>query len=479
MIRRDAVGAASDATSDAGTSLVSLTPGDFQGYSQPETIVGVVSGPVRSVSVTGNGAIKCTGTYGTIIGYDALGVELGRQPLALIDPIDCSTPDNPDDVTYGAAGTLTVTNATIARFDITPMSPLEFPVFDLTGHASATYTITLGSAPSISVACTPGSVVRASSTPVACTASASGGALVVTGWTFTPDDAQAGVVSSAQTSTLWTGMAVASGGVTVQGTVGGVVANSETGRITVAARPGWSWTGDRSSGDATPGTFECPANARHYSTGQFGLTLADSTCKNTGLMLWPDPSGISSRRGWTIAKVPSGPNAGLWYVVGDRTGMHIRAQVLKDIRPDGYAYSVGGRDTVATRCKAVRVHGRETIAVVNNTCMTDANPLNFAALYQFAWRHERCHLLQMNTAFPTLPDPRAVLESIVGSDTGQLHVRATYGADGYNDANAGLTGANTIDQPSTDVYRFWSRDTANHDWILRLYQPNGLLAAGC
>ena len=236
VIRRDVVGAASNATSDAGTSLVSLTPGDFQGYTQPETIVGVVSGPVRSVSVTGNGAIKCTGTYGTIIGYDALGVELGRQPLALIDPNDCSTPANPDDVTYGASGTLTVTNATIARFDITPMSPLEFPVFDLIGHASATYTIALGSAPSISVVCTPSSVVRASSTPVACSASASGGALVVTGWTFTPDDAQAGVVSSAQTSTFWTGMAVASGGVTVQGTVGGVVANSETGRITVAAR---------------------------------------------------------------------------------------------------------------------------------------------------------------------------------------------------------------------------------------------------
>jgi hypothetical protein len=85
----------------------------------------------------------------------------------------------------------------------------------------------------------------------------------------------------------------------------------------------------------------------------------------------------------------------------------------------------------------------------------------------------------MNNTFPTLRDPRTVLESVVSSDTGQLNVRATYGADGYDDANAGLTGANTIDRPSTDVYQFWSRDTANHNWILRQYHPNGLLAAGC
>jgi hypothetical protein len=67
--------------------------------------------------------------------------------------------------------------------------------------------------------------------------------------------------------------------------------------------------------------------------------------------------------------------------------MHVRAQVLRDIRPDGFTYPVGGSDTVGTRCSAVGVSGNQTITVVNNTCMNDPSSFNFAALYAFAWRH--------------------------------------------------------------------------------------------
>ena len=83
-------------------------------------------------------------------------------------------------------------------------------------------------------------------------------------------------------------MAVTSGAVTVQGTINGVTAVSDTGRISVTPRVGWSWSADKSTGNASTGTFECNP-ARHYATGLLGWTLADSTCKNQGLMIWPDP----------------------------------------------------------------------------------------------------------------------------------------------------------------------------------------------
>jgi hypothetical protein len=147
-------------------------------------------------------------------------------------------------------------------------------------------------------------------------------------------------------------------------------------------------------------------------------------------MLWPNPMGNSSNMGYAIAQVPSGPNAGLWYATADRTGMHIRAQVLQDIRPDGFTYSAGGKDTMGTRCKAAGVHGNQTVTVVNNTCMTDPSPLNFAALYAFAWRHEQCHLLQKRNVFPTIADPRTRLETLVRSDTTAFHDAARFGTGG-------------------------------------------------
>lgn len=141
-----AVGSVSrDVVTGAAVSLVSMSPSSFQGYAQPETITGVVSGPVASVTVVGNGAIQCSGDYGNLIAYDASGALLASVPLQLIDPSDCSPPDNPDNVTYGATATLTVPTGIIARFEITPMSPMTFTVLgQCCGHPSQTYSVSLG-----------------------------------------------------------------------------------------------------------------------------------------------------------------------------------------------------------------------------------------------------------------------------------------------------------------------------------------------
>lgn len=130
--------------SASSSSVVSVTPGWFQGASQRQPITAVLSGPVNSVTVSGSGAILCSGTFGTLVAYDANGAVLASVPLTLIYQPDCGS----DDLTFGAQATVTVTQGVIASFKILPMSPFEFQVNGVSGgRASATYSVTLGEYP--------------------------------------------------------------------------------------------------------------------------------------------------------------------------------------------------------------------------------------------------------------------------------------------------------------------------------------------
>ena len=329
-IARGIIGSSRDKTKSAGlesrttssdptVSLVSLTPGSFQGYDQPETIVGIVSGPVVSVTVRGQGAIKCTGTYGTIIGYDANGVELGRQDLSLIDPSDCSPPDNPDDVTYGAQGTLTVTTGIIAKFEITPMSPLEFPVFDQTGHASATYTIGLGAAAVLSFTCST-NVVR--TRPVACTAMTGDGSA------FTPkrlrSTATNGTVivdstltSSPTTQLTWPGLAIVSTNVELTATVGGkdtVVTGSFSVISRIGQLAGWMDedfpdTGFAATPPATTWSKATPPFTTKYPGFVFSgdSIIAPEGALGQTIFMYPTPPAFGAPK--------TGPNAGVIFFI--------------------------------------------------------------------------------------------------------------------------------------------------------------------
>jgi len=184
--------------------------------------------------------------------------------------------------------------------------------------------------------------------------------------------------------------------------------------------------------------------------------------------------------------VPAGgPNAGLWYATSDKTGMHIRAQVLADLRTNATnKYPVNGTDTVAKQCKSAKVNASATVTVVNNTCMKDPSPTNFAALYTFLVNHEMCHLTQFMNAFPGIPDPRTRLETIIRADTSSFHQAATRGPGSYEAANIAILLANTIDQPGPS-WTLWSRNVGNlttqpnTSWFLRTYSPIAFLPAGC
>lgn len=87
-------------------------------------------------------------------------------------------------------------------------------------------------------------------------------------------------------------------------------------------------------------------------------------------------------------------------------------------------------------------------------------------------------MMQELNAFPTIPDPRTRLETIVRPDTTALNYAAVYGAGGFASANDAIA-ANTIDTPNTQSYTLWSPNGSNTAWFLRPYLPNAILAPGC
>ncbi|MDE3151833.1 MAG: hypothetical protein KGL93_06250 [Gemmatimonadota bacterium] len=304
---------ASDAISDGTASIVSVSPSLFQGYTQPNAIDITLAGPVNSVTVVGNGAIECSGDYGTLTGFDAAGTELGSVPLELIDPSDCSPPSNPDNVTYGAHATLTVSRGIIASVRITPMSPLEFPVFDLVGHASQLYTVTLGvAAPppaTLVVHCDP-TVVRGQT--VSCTATVTPTQpYVVThrhadgaGYTFDSADR---ISQSDGAPYEWSGQAVIDThvSITVEVPVNGTptALPPGTSELAVTPRTGAEWTG-----------LEIPATT---PTPEYvaGPPLLANPFPTLGTLLSPDGAIGQYQRviAYYWGTVANGPNTNLVY----------------------------------------------------------------------------------------------------------------------------------------------------------------------
>ena len=65
------------------------------------------------------------------------------------------------------------------------------------------------------------------------------------------------------------------------------------------------------------------------------------------------------------------------------------------------------------------------------------------------------------------------------SDTASFYDEAMFEPGGYQDANVAILMANTIDVPNSTVYKFWSRNPANSDWVPRSEEPDAILATRC
>ena len=289
-------------------------PSAYQGYAQPGPVTMNFSGAIGKVRVSGTGAIQCSsGQYGTLIGYDSTGAEIGRVDLHLIAPEDCSPPDAPDDVTFGAEATL-YTSRPIARVVITPMSPLQFEVYgECCGYAQATYGVVFekGNLGAINLTCSD-TVNRGATT--SCTAAPLDPTqtLTVTGWSYTSVDGDRRDRQLNISSPTWQGQLAVDGDVVVSGVVGGVRGQSTPQRVAVRAR---NWVGKVAKKDheiVFPSTMVVRPTA---FDGQLGTTALEL------------PLDLTAQSQWSVTIDDDGPNQGFLYLVDVPVKSWTRPQV--------------------------------------------------------------------------------------------------------------------------------------------------------
>jgi hypothetical protein len=110
-----------------------LDPGEIE---QREPIHIAFAHTVRVVTLESEGALKCAGTHGRMVGFRD-GVLVAQADIQLIDPSDCGD----DDVTFGVRGQLPA-EVGIDSLVIEGVNPWTFPVFDFCcGRALLKYTI--------------------------------------------------------------------------------------------------------------------------------------------------------------------------------------------------------------------------------------------------------------------------------------------------------------------------------------------------
>jgi hypothetical protein len=68
-------------SNDPGTAIVSLTPGNYQGWDQPATIVGIVSGPVQKSVSQAPGQSNAPGPTAPSLGTTSMASSWGDKTL--------------------------------------------------------------------------------------------------------------------------------------------------------------------------------------------------------------------------------------------------------------------------------------------------------------------------------------------------------------------------------------------------------------
>src|SRR3979411_645950 len=112
---------------------VFANPSWWSGASQPDPSTFCCLPAGRSIWRTGFGLIYCIGTYGTLTAYSSDSIPISAVRIELDDPADCSTPENPDNVTYATRVSLESDTIPIAYARLSPMVPLTFNVLGQPG----------------------------------------------------------------------------------------------------------------------------------------------------------------------------------------------------------------------------------------------------------------------------------------------------------------------------------------------------------
>jgi hypothetical protein len=201
-------------------------------------------------------------------------------------------------VTYGATADLYTTRP-VARAEILPMSPLEFPVYDTHGYASASYSVLVGKGNlgAIDLACS-GPVARGET--VSCTATPGDPTqtLTVTGWRYQSVDGDARERQANVSSATWQGRLAVDGEIVVYGRVGGVAGQSAPRPVKVVAR---NWQGMITRKD-------------HAIVSPSTLLARPVTPDSLGKMFPAVPLDMATQAQWSVYIDDDGPNQGFLYL---------------------------------------------------------------------------------------------------------------------------------------------------------------------
>jgi hypothetical protein len=341
--------------------------------------------------------------------------------------------------------------------------------------------------PSITLKCSPKPVTRGQSTTCTATTKAPG-QLIPTSWVFSatadPQLYQVTTVTRADniSNTTWPGTIAASGVVTVNGTINGFPAQAGVDTIVVQDRAGWTWHGATSATSDAPGQNECSLSP-HYAAMAPGSVIPlgwaiGTQCDNQSYMFSPHYS--TGNGGVQVVDIhDGGPNATLWYVADISVTLAMHAQVLKDVRPDGFSYSFTASSDSATTaaCAAASVVSPTTATTTNLVCRNNSG---YSLFYNDTWRHERCHMTVAIAKFESLPDAKALGERVVASDSLGAWTTVLIQANGLQDAGFAISSASKqLDSLPGSTYDVWSYTPASMAWQLQSLPVANGIVTGC
>lgn len=186
----------------------------------------------------------------------------------------------------------------------------------------------------------------------------------------------------------WSGPLVVSGDIVVQYADEYGLPASQRQTIGVTRR-NWSWAPLVGGRSGTLGEIDVCFDP---SPNEVGLTGARDCTLSTREDFFT-PRVVSNGNGYTATQVSgTGPNGGFWYLSNPTGTMDLRAQVRRDHRTDGTAYSVASPPAVANGCASAFPQAPATprsMHTVNTACIPTTAFTNYV---NCIWTHETAHI---------------------------------------------------------------------------------------
>ena len=246
----------------------------------------------------------------------------------------------------------------------------------------------------LDLSCAPGTLKRAAQ-PVDCSASATGGPLLIVDWRFVaasgtglPD------VPHPQSTNPWSGTVVISGTVTVRAQ-DGMDTTSTSAAVTVNPRDTGIWTdsywASRISFVPGQGNPNCkPHRVTPGDTvGWTGSLRKKDLCAGQEIEL-----GTAGTSGYVLEEVTAGPNQSYWYVTSVDYFMESTSVVNPGLEAAGPAFSLTDPAQAQEVRDSLGLPAGAPVTINLHQFNASVKGINMAALIQDVYDHEEQHYLQ-------------------------------------------------------------------------------------